>query len=365
MIGRYCDINGEQEVSNLEYGLDFRQPKYRREVFLRFYEFHLKYKAHAGAIYYTFPYLHKELKMTTEQRLWFAFINGCSQNVISTYLIFEQFPSLESFNLQDFNRWFRTNYEKIGWDTDRRYVKNSLDKCILSYIENLNGRSQEQFYNDILTTTDKYKNFELLWEYVINNFYTFGRLATFSFIEFLKVSGLNVDCNSLFLDDISGSKSHRNGLCKVLGRDDMDWWKNDVTYSKDYISWLSKEGELLLNDARARYDHPDLSYFTLETTLCCYKSWHRPNRRYPNVYNDMFYERIKYASKKWNNKNKFDIFWDCRKESLPKHLLLEYTPKDYGLNPVKQNHYLNTGQVIMMDKEWECFSNNYNEYTKR
>jgi hypothetical protein len=84
MIGRYCDINGEQEVSNLEYGLDFRQPKYRREVFLRFYEFHLKYKAHAGAIYYTFPYLHKELKMTTEQRLWFAFINGCSQNVIST-----------------------------------------------------------------------------------------------------------------------------------------------------------------------------------------------------------------------------------------------------------------------------------------
>jgi hypothetical protein len=78
----------------------------------------------------------------------------------------------------------------------------------------------------------------------------------------------------------------------------------------------------------------------------------------------MFYERIKYAQKKWKVKNKFDIFWDARRESLPRHLLLEYNSKDYGLNPAKQNHYLHTGQVIMMDKEWECFSNDYNEHIK-
>lgn len=365
MIGRFCDINNEQEVKDLQFGLDFRLPKYRREVFLRFYEFHLKYKSHAGAIYYTFPYLFDRLKMTTEQKFWFTFINGCSQNAISTYLIWEQFPNIEEFDLGKFNKWFRTNYEKIGWDTDRRYVKNSLDKCILSYIDNLGGKTQEQYFNTICNTDDKYKNFNNLWDNVINNFYTFGRLATFSYIEFLKISGLNVDCNSLFLDDINGSKSHRNGLCKVLGRDDMDWWKNDIKYSKDYINWLSKEGEILLAEAKERYDHPDLSYFTLETTLCCYKSWHRPNRRYPNVYNDMFYERIKYATKKWGVKDKFNIFWDCRRESLPKHLLLEYNNKDYGLNPIKQNHYLKTGQVIMMDKDWDCFGNDYNDYTRK
>jgi hypothetical protein len=39
--------------------MDFRNPKYRREVFLRFYEFHLKYKAHPGGVYIAFPYIQK------------------------------------------------------------------------------------------------------------------------------------------------------------------------------------------------------------------------------------------------------------------------------------------------------------------
>lgn len=364
MIGRYCELNNQEEIKDLQYGMDFRLPKYRREVFLRFYEFHLKHKAHAGAIYYVFPYLFDKLSLTQEQRYWFVFINGCSQNVITTYLIFEQFPDLHKLDIDKFSKWFRSNYDKLGWDTDRRYIKNVLEKCILSYKEVLAGRTQEELFNSICSSGDKYANFNKLWDYVINNFYTFGRLATFSYSEYLKIAGLNVDCNTLFLDDISGSKSHRNGLCKVLGRDDMDWWHNDVKYSTTFIQWLEKQGEELMNEARSRFDHPDLSYFTLETTLCCYKSWHRPNRRYPNVYNDMFYERIIYAYKKWGVKNKFDIFWDCRKESLPKHLLVEYNKKDLGVNPVKQNHYLKYGEVIMMDKEWDCFTNNYNDYIK-
>ena len=68
-IGRYCQINDEFEVSNLEYGMDFRLPKYRREVFLRFYEFHLQNNAHPGAVYYTFDYIFEKLNLTQEQKL--------------------------------------------------------------------------------------------------------------------------------------------------------------------------------------------------------------------------------------------------------------------------------------------------------
>jgi hypothetical protein len=39
MIGRYTTINNQPEVSTLTAGLDFRQPQYRREVFLNFYDF--------------------------------------------------------------------------------------------------------------------------------------------------------------------------------------------------------------------------------------------------------------------------------------------------------------------------------------
>ena len=41
MIGRYCELNNLEEIKDLKVGMDFRKPEYRREVFLRFYEFHL------------------------------------------------------------------------------------------------------------------------------------------------------------------------------------------------------------------------------------------------------------------------------------------------------------------------------------
>ena len=362
MIGRYCELNNQDEVKDLKYGMDFREPKYRREVFLRFYEFHLKNKGHAGAVYYVFPFIFEKYKMTQEQKLWFAYINGCTQNVITTFLIWEQIPNLKEIDLVKFSKWYRTNYDKLGWDTDRRYIKNVFETCIQNYIEVLNGSTQEEFFAMSEEPKDKFTNFNTLWNVVIKNFHTFGRLATFSYLEFLKLTGLNIDCDSLFLDDIGGSKSHRNGLCKVLGRDDLDWYKTDVIYDEQTLNWLRTEGALLLQEAKERFNHEDISYFTLETTLCCYKSWHRPNRRYPNVYNDMFYERIKYAESKWNRK--LPLFWESRVKYLPKELRLEDNKADFGVHKTKQNHYRLTGEVIMMNKDWDCFDNDYNDYVK-
>jgi len=53
-----------------------------------------------------------------------------------------------------------------------------------------------------------------------------------------------------------------------------------------------------------------------------------------------------------------------REECLPVYLLLEKNPKDPGLTSVKQNHYRLTGEVIMMDKEWSCFENEFNNNIK-
>jgi hypothetical protein len=74
---------------------------------------------------------------------------------------------------------------------------------------------------------------------------------------------------------------------------------------------------------------------------------------------DMFYERIKKAENHWKNDKDFSIFWEARKKYLPKELRLEDNSWDIGLNQLKQNHYLATGQVIMMDLDWDCFKNDY------
>jgi len=377
VIGRWSTINDKEEVKNLTYGMDFRDPLYRREVFLRFYEFHLKHKSHPGAVYFAMPYLSKESSMSLEDKLWIAFINGCSQNIVTTWLIWNEFPSLKNLNISHLDSWWNDNHTKFkvgsGWDSDRKYFKigkTGFVNCVESYKKAVDKYgSQEALFSSLCDSTDVYKNFENAWNFVRENFLSFGRLSTFSYLEYLRIQGLPLDCNSLFLYDISGSKSHRNGLCKVLGRDDLDWWDakeshnpNFTGYAPDTLSWLEKEGELLLQEAKDLITHQDVSYFTLESTLCCYKSWHRPNRRYPNVYMDMFHDRIKYAESEWNKS--FDLFWKMRKDNLPDNLRLESNVNDPGLSKEKQNHYRLTGQVIMMDNDWSCFKNDFNTKLK-
>ena len=200
------------------------------------------------------------------------------------------------------------------------------------------------------------------------NFYSFGRLSTFSYLEYLRIMGLPIDCDDLFFEDKEGSRSNRNGLCKVLGRDVLDWHSSNPEFKGDYtpeqFAWLKKEGDLLLRAAKARHKgrefERDISYFTLESTLCCFKSWFRKNRRYPNCYMDMFHDRIKRMEQSWPEED-FSVFWEARKAYLSSCLRLEDNPADVGLKPLKQNWFQEHGCPPMMDKEWSCFRNGYND----
>ncbi len=363
---RYAEIFEESEVKELKYGMDFREPKYRREVFLRFYEFHLKYRSHPGCVYYLFPYLSAE--MTQEQKLWFAFINGCTQNPCTTYAVFNVFPEIPK-EANEMEHWHKEYWKRLDYDTDKRYSKGHLVENVHNYLTVLGGKTQTEFFGELCSSDDA-KNFYNVWNKVNGSFYLFGRLSTFSYLEYLRIMGLNLDCPDLFFDDLSGSKSHRNGMCKVLGRDDLDWYKDnpDVKFhGNELVTWVEEEAENLLNEAKERFKnrdfYKDVSYFTLESALCTFKSHFRVNRRYPNVYNDLLFNRIKKAETLgWEDHGiNFDIFWEARRACLPKHLRLEDNPKDPGLSKEKQNHFRLTGQMIMLDREWPEFKNDFND----
>jgi hypothetical protein len=370
-IVRFCEEHGLEEVSDLKEGMDFRLPQYRREVFLRLYEFHLKYRTHPGLVYLLMPYLANKFNWDKEQKYWFAFINGCTQNPCTSWVIFNKFPDFMDVTEEELEKWHRANWKRLDYDIDRRYVKGHFVENFASYKKNLGKLSQTQFFEDGLCSTgDKYENFYNVWDKVMSDFFMFGRLSTFSYLEYLKIMGLNLDCPELFLEDLSGSKSHRNGLMKVTGRDDLDWHKDNpeiTTHSKEIVNYAIDEGFKLLGDAKQRFKgrdfFHDVNFFTLESTLCCYKSHYRLNRRYPNVYTDMLFDRIKKAETHgWEAEGiTFEVFWEARRMKIPPHLLLECNPKDVGINPVKQNHFRNTGEVPMMDLSWKCFRNQYNQ----
>ena len=364
-LGRWSEINREAEIGVLDAGLDFRLPEYRRAVFKRFYDFHTRYRSHPGGVYYLMPEISRRAGFTEEDKLWFAFINGNTQNPVTSWIIFNQFPNVSKAG--DILGWFNKEWHRLQFDTDRRYQKKLFPMSSEKYMHLTRGNQEEYFHKLYARATGK-AAFNPLWQTVTGKFLGFGRLAAYSYTEYLVVMGLPVECDSLMLWDMGGSKSHRNGLSIVLGRDDLDWHASNPSfngeYGNDLLTWLESEADVLLSECKSfskttenPYVH-EMGYHTFESALCTYKSWHRPNRRYPNVYNDMLHERIVHAQYLWPDMD-LSMFWDIRKDVLPKHLRLEDNPRDCGLHPSKQNHYLNTGEVIMMDTEFPEFKNNW------
>jgi len=365
-IGRYSDLMDVADVEDLEPGMDFRRPEYRRETFLRFYGFHLKYGSHPGVVYALIPWLAKQLHWSTEDALWFAFINGCTQHPVTSYIIMRRFPDPAWLDHELLDAWFNDNFTRLGWDTDRRHQKAGFPACVRSYRDELAGRSQWDFFQEECGGVgDEYEFFRRAWALVRNHFYSFGRLSTFSYLEYLRICGVPLNCDQLFLDDMSGSKSHRNGIAKILGRDDLDWYVEtgfQGQYGRGQVEWLAEEADILLQEARWRYRNEPfayhVNYFTLESAFCTYKSWHRPNRRYPNCYVDMLHNRIVSMQERWPGEG-LELFWHARAELFPEHLLLERQPGDVGLKPEKQNWYRNTGEVICMGRDDPTFVNGY------
>lgn len=347
LIGRAAQLQGFQEVSKLEPGMDFRLPEYRRAVFMRFYLWSVNYRVHPGGVYFLMPYLAKRYEMSVEDKLWYAYINGNTQHPITSLLIYQNFPTPEAFIKDNGQQWFDSNWARLGWDMDRRYQKKEFPTNAYWYAQ------QKDLFDG--------KDFQQLWKMVYKSFPSFGRLSSFSYLEYLRIMGLNQDCNDLFLEDLEGSKSHRNGIAIVLGRDDLDWHGNNVVkYAPGQIDWLKEEATILLQEAKEKFPDKDVSYYTLESALCTYKSWHRKNRRYPGCYMDMMHDRIKWMEQRWPEKD-FSMFWDARKEYLPWYLRQEDSPGDPGMCSEKQNYYLEYGKPVMMSWDFPEFQNEFDE----
>ena len=288
----------------------------------------------------------------------------------------KEFPDLASINHDNFKKWFDASWSKLDFDIDRRRQKKLLPDAVKNYKEivDYHGKgSQEAMFNEFIRKDKTKSNFKNIWSLVREGFTGFGRLSSFSYLEYLRIMGLDIECDDLFLEDYSGSMSHRNGILKVIGRDELETWRENPSFIRQYtdeeIEWLRKEAQSLLQDAREfsrKNKNPyldDVGYFTIESALCTYKGWFRKDRRYSNVYNDMLYNRIKKAESLWENED-FMLFWQARKACLPKYLRLEDCPGDPGLSKPKQNHYRLTGEPIMMENDFPEFRNSFSEIVK-
>lgn len=295
---------------------DYRLPEHREEYFTALYRMNLEHGIMPGCVYLYMPELAKRFGWDNEQKLWFAFLNGNTQNPITSYRIFREFPeqprTKEEFKaITDF---FNANWDTLAFDTDRRYQKRDFPDAVVRY----HALVRETESQEKMLTGD----FKDLWKHVYHNYHGFGRLATFSYLEYVKIMGFGDGCDNLFFEDKSGSKSHRNGLLFLLGHDNLVWDKRldngfDGSYDfKKMVPWLYEKTNEYLR--RCGIQHPGLGYFTFESQCCTFKNGFF-KRRYPGVYADMALDRIKwYDDRGFSDLTK--VFKQMREDHLPEWL---------------------------------------------
>lgn len=330
---------------------DWRLPENRREMFIRFYTFHLRHKAHPGMVYSFLPAIADAYSLDDDGRAWLAWLNGNTQNAVTSMLLLEAAP-----RAQDWAKaveFWNDNFTLLEWDTDRRHQKSKF------------GIATEDWYtgwgHDAATGwREAGRSWSATWKHAFSQPFM-GRLSSWSMTEFARILlGPDVpDSNTWMLEDTSGSQSHRNGLALVAGYD-ATYWEPEAAAVLGVVDELAALGDDLLAEARQRNpDNPDVSRLTMESALCTAKSTYKPNRRFPGCYADMAFLRIKKAEARFGRT--FPLLWEARCNDLPAYMRLEDNPHDPGLVPVKQNWFRETGELPMIGHDWPDMWSGFDE----
>lgn len=348
-------------MAELHPGADFRRPEYRRAVFLHFYEWSVRHRSFPGGVHYALPGIADGLQLDLEQRYWLAWLNANTQNPVTSLLLLQAAPRLRDW--EKAVGFWRESYRLLDWDTDRRYHKARFEDAVRGYAAAV----------DCSCTLPQHRYYRVSYEWGAwweraSALPTMGRLSTWSYLEYLRIllgPSAVPDADTLMLEDIPGSRSHRNGLALVYGAEE---WIVDKQLGAPHVTdeiykdpvrmgVLGRWAHELYTEAQKRAG-AGADRLSLESALCTYKGWHKPNRRYPGVYNDMLYNRLVAGENRWGRR--FGVLWQARRDALPARLRLEDQPYDPGLHPVKQNWYRQTGEVIGLDTDWpEIFANGF------
>jgi len=287
---------------------DYRLPGGpRQEYFDALYRTTLTHKISPGLVYLYMPALAHALGWREETKLWFAFLNGMTQNPLTSLRLFERLPEppRSKAALEAFKEWFNAEWPRLQYDTDRRYAKKETVEAIRSYCKLLHSECvdantmEPQCY---LFDPDggEWGN---LWEMVTTRLHSFGRLSAFSYLEYVRIMGHGCEPDTLLFSDRSGSRSHRNGMLFLMDQDeqvdDKRTGRGPVTYDNfgKMCEWLQERADVwqaAFNELEERKSSPlRATNFTFESILCAYKNSFF-GRRYIGCYADMAWERLQW-----------------------------------------------------------------------
>lgn len=319
--------------------IDYREN--RRQGFIDWFGRSLEIEDCDPAIFMT-NYFFDRFEYNEEQRLWISWIYGTTYYWPTAYVVWNEFPDMELVGLERLRDWNNENYSRLRYQTDTKWNKGHLAAQFESYKEFVGKRSQYEALTEHFTG-DPVADFYILWDKV-NGWHKFGRYSAWFYIQTLKqCCNIPVDVDGLWLHDMSGSRSHRNGLLYALNKD--EWI--DQTLTAEQVFWLEGEAKELMVRTKEKYPHVahKADFFGMETCLCSYKKLFRTSRgRYLGYYLDRQAEEIKKVEKDdWFGID-WKPMWDARKETIESKWLTNSVDKG------KMELFLETGNFETTDQ---------------
>lgn len=298
--------------------MDYRLKENRREAFIRWYAWSLKFNDCDPAVWCT-NYLNNRYEHNDEERIWLAWLYGNTYQLPTAWVLKNEFPDFELATVDRITQWNTVNYKRLRYQTDTKWNKGHLPSMFESYQKFIGDCTQrerlEQYYEG-----DSIKNFDSLWGVLKNNLHKFGRYSTWFYLQHLKhTANIDINPSSLMLEDYDGSRSHRNGLLLAAGKDDDYDRKLTGSEYRDLESY----GDSIRIEMIDRFPElkNQIDFFTMETCLCSFKKIFRVKHgRYLGYYLDRQAEEIKSAETDGWYGIDWDVLWQSREETIDSRL---------------------------------------------
>jgi predicted glutamine amidotransferase len=303
--------------------------------------------------YLLLNYLFKRYELSKSQEYWWCWLYGVFYHPGSVFFVAQEFPEFEKVDVGRLQRWHDANWQKLRYNTDRKYEKGHLVEMFVSYrdaIGSQDSEAQERFFASLLDSDDPVKNFHSVFRR-LSQLVRFGRYSTYIYTEALhRCMGMPIQADTVFLKDAA---SPRAGLCYAIGK--PEWAKGALMPAE----WecLHDSLEELMDDIKQTTPGVTLDYWFVESCLCGFKGFMRPTKgRYIGYYIDRMADEISQlmtdspASSEMVSGIDWMVLWQFRKECLPGEYLGEYCkPKRLAVHKPWEHLFRDEGKMIGLE----------------
>jgi hypothetical protein len=322
---------------------DYRLEQNRKEAFIRWYAWSLKYDDCDPAVWAT-NYLNNRYEHNDEQKLWLCWLYGNTYYLPTAWILMNEFPDFELATVDRMTQWNTTNYKRLRYQTDTKWNKGHLPTMFASYQQFVGDKTQRERLEEYYGRNEE-ENFNNLWTGIKSGLHKFGRYSTWFYLQHLRhTAGVRINPTSLMLDDYDGSRSHRNGLLYAVGQEDFV----DRKLTGGHYANLEAQAYEILCETKARFPEliDQIDYFTMETCLCSFKKIFRAHHgRYLGYYLDRQAEEIMQCEKDGWYGIDWDVLWQSREETID--LRLDHRR---GIDKERFSSFINTGRLENL--EW-------------